>query len=127
MQATTRKTGVAAKRVLIVDDNVDLVQSMAHMLRHLGHQVDFAINAAAAIELAPVFKPDVVFLDIGLPDARGYEVALKFRRHPDLTGARIVMITGLGAQHRDAALASGGDEFLLKPLDPVTVARLLER
>ena len=62
-------------RVLVVDDNLDTVHSMAMLVKMMGHEVQFAINGFAALEVAREFRPDVVLLDIGLPDFSGCEIA----------------------------------------------------
>ena len=65
----------AARRVLVVEDHLDTVHSMAVMLKSMGHQVQFAINGFAAIDIARSFRPDYILLDIGLPDFKGDEIA----------------------------------------------------
>jgi len=59
------------RRVLVVEDNLDSVHSMAMLIKTMGHEVRFAINGFAALELAREFRPDVILLDIGLPDFKG--------------------------------------------------------
>jgi DNA-binding response OmpR family regulator len=61
-------------RILVVEDNLDSVHSLAMLLRDMGHEVEYAINGYAALSVAQVFKPEVVFLDLGLPGLDGFEV-----------------------------------------------------
>ena len=100
-------------RVLVVDDSLDMVQSMALLLRGLGHEVDFAINGHAAMEVARRFRPDVVLMDIGLPGMSGLEATRRLRER--LPGATVVAITVHdGEAQRAAAVAAGAVAFVAK-------------
>ena len=112
-------------RVLIVDDNLDQVHTMSYLLRDRGHHVDYAINGIVALDLAQRTRPEVVVLDIGLPDASGFLVARQLRRVPHLRNVWIIGVTGLAVE-RNEALASGFNELLKKPLDPNALEQLLE-
>ncbi len=116
----------APKRVLVVDDDLDTAHSMVRLVRLMGHECEFAINGIAALGIARRFKPEVVLLDIGLPDSRGWEVARQLRRIPELEGMRILAITGRTA-YDDArrSLEAGCDQHLSKPLGPDELERLL--
>jgi CheY-like chemotaxis protein len=116
------------KKVLVVDDDLDTAQSMVRLIRLMGHEVEFAINGIAALGIAQRFKPDIVLLDIGLPDSRGWEVARQLRRIPALEQVRILAITGRTA-YDDArrSLEAGCDQHLSKPLGPDELERLLAR
>ncbi len=111
-------------RVLVVDDNIDQVHTMAYLLKDLGHHVDFAINGIVALDLAQRTRPEVVILDVRLPDASGLELARQLRRNPELRTARIIGITGTPVK-REEALAAGFDELLQKPLDPSRLDEIL--
>ena len=115
-----------AKRVLVVDDDLDTAQSMVRLIRLMGHEVEFAINGIAALGIAQRFLPDVVLLDIGLPDSRGWEVARQLRRVPALKNTRILAITGR-TQLDDVkkSLEAGCDEHFRKPLSPDALEKLL--
>src|SRR5258707_5392436 len=94
MTATAHFTPATLRRkVLVVDDNIDHVRSIALLLRSSGHTVDYAINGIVALHMAQRFKPQVVLLDLGLPDVHGAEVARQIKRDPALKGVRIVAIT----------------------------------
>jgi CheY-like chemotaxis protein len=113
-------------RVLVVDDNLDTVQSMALLLRDMGHEVDFAINGHAAMEVARRFRPDVVLMDIGLPDANGLDIARKLKNEPGGKRMRIMAITGrTGTVDALRSYDAGCEEHLLKPLDPQVIESLL--
>ena len=63
------------RRVLVVDDHIDAAHSLAVLLRHMGHEVQYAINGYSALELADRFHPDVVFVDMVLPDFHGSDLS----------------------------------------------------
>ena len=112
--------------MLVVDDNLDTVHSMAVLIRSMGHEVQFAINALAAIDAARRFRPDIVFLDIGLPDMKGDELARQLKYEPGLESTRIIAITGLSVEAaRSRALEAGCVDIHVKPLDPARLESLL--
>jgi len=103
-------------RILVVDDNLDQVHSLAYLLKDNGHHVDYAINGIVALELAARIKPEVVLLDIFLPDGSGLKLVDRFRRISGLEQVHIIGITGLQVD-RAEVLAAGFDKLLTKPLD----------
>lgn len=106
------------KRILIVDDNEDGAITLAQLLELKGHEVQTAFNGVSAIENASQFNPDIVFLDIGLPDVNGYEVAKRLRALPQGKGFSLIALTGYGQAHdRQTALDSGFDDHFVKPID----------
>jgi two-component system CheB/CheR fusion protein len=112
--------------VLVVDDNRDLAESLAMILRLWGHDVSVAYDGTQALELARSHLPDVVFLDIGLPRLDGFEVARQMRADPDLCRALIVAITGYGREEdRQRSREVGIDLHLTKPVDPWELQPLL--
>jgi two-component system CheB/CheR fusion protein len=114
------------RRVLVVEDNLDAVHSMALLVKMMGHEVQFAINGFAALEIAREFRPDVVLLDIGLPDFNGCEIARQLRFEEALKDTRFVAISALPAQlYRQRALDAGCEEFYPKPIDPRVLETLL--
>jgi PAS domain S-box-containing protein len=114
------------RRVLVVDDNRDAADAMAVLLSVDGHQIEAAYDGASALACAAATLPDVVLLDIGLPDITGYEVARRLRSLDGGDRMTIVAISGWG-QARDKQLAfdSGFDAHLTKPADPSQVRALL--
>jgi CheY-like chemotaxis protein len=123
------KPGVAPKRrVLVVEDNLDSVHSMATLVKMMGHEVQFAINGFAALDIARSFRPDIILLDIGLPDFNGCDIARQLRWEEPLKNTRFVAISALPAeQYRQAALDAGCHEFYAKPIDPSVLEDLLSR
>jgi PAS domain S-box-containing protein len=108
---------ISGRRVLIVDDNADVVEVMAELLRLTGYQVAVALDAPEALRIAGRFQPEVAVLDIGLPVMDGYELARRLRlENPAL---RLVAVTGYGqAEDRERSRAAGFQEHLVKPVDP---------
>ena len=116
------KSGQSARRVLIVDDDVDATEMLADALRAAGHEVREEHDGASALVAAAQFQPDVVLLDLGLPGMDGIEVARRLRSYPQLGDVRIVALTGFGqksAQTRSAAV--GIESLLVKPVDMQTI------
>lgn len=102
------------RRILVVDDNLPAVRGLAQLLVLLGHEVQEAYNGASALQIDETFSPDVVILDIGLPDMTGYEVAVVLRERP---GARmLIALSGYGqAEDKEEARAAGFHHHLTKP------------
>lgn len=108
----------AGLRVLVVDDNVDAAETLGALLEYSGHQVRVAHNGAGAISSAREHLPQVVFMDIGLPDISGYDAALALRGIDGMAGARIIALTGWGTpSDKQRSSAAGFDQHLTKPVD----------
>ena len=103
-------------RILVVDDNLDRVHSMACLLKDMGHHVDYAINGIVALEIAQRTRPDVIVLDVLLPDTPGLALVREFRRQTEARSAYIIGIAGESLD-REQALAAGFDELLTKPVE----------
>jgi PAS domain S-box-containing protein len=114
---TTAPTQI--RRVLIVDDNVDAAESIATILKLSGCAVRCEYDGRSALDAARSYRPDIVVLDIGLPDITGYEVATQLRADPDLRRTPVVAVTGYGQEaDRKRSRESGIDHHLTKPVDP---------
>jgi len=115
-------------RVLVVDDNVDAAASLAELLTLEGSETAVAHDGPAAIARAQSFRPDAIFLDIGLPGMLGYDVCRVIRQQPGGKDMLIVALTGFGKDDdRQAALAAGFDRHLDKPVDPRLLRTILEQ
>jgi CheY-like chemotaxis protein len=105
-----------ARRILVVDDNLDAAELVAELLALQGHHVVVACNGVDALAVAGCLDPDVVFLDIGMPDMDGYQVASALRQSVRRSSACIMALTVWGnAQARAKARVSGFDSHLVKP------------
>ncbi len=112
----TRKP--VSKRILVADDNVDAAALLDELLRKQGHEVRVVHDGAGALRESAEFAPDVVLLDIGLPDMDGHEVARRLREQQSFRNVRLIAVTGFG-QEADArrAEAAGFHAHLVKPVD----------
>ncbi|MDN5871885.1 MAG: PAS domain S-box protein, partial [Nitrococcus sp.] len=120
-------TGSNARlRILIVDDNADAAKMASMLLRTWGHEVCVADDGAGALREAAEFHPQVILLDIGLPDMDGYEVARLIRKELQLKDMRIVAVTGYAQDSdRQRARQAGFDHHLTKPVEPSALKALL--
>ena len=113
-------------RLLIVDDNHDAAESLAMLLRLLGHDVQVAHEGPTALRLIGTLRPDLVFLDIGMPGMDGYEVARRIRNTPGNENVVLAALTGWGQmEDRRRTAAAGFNHHLVKPLEPKALGELL--
>ena len=114
-------------RVLVVDDNHDAAEAAAVFLAMAGHEVKAVADGAEALASAPVFAPDIVVLDIGLPVMDGYEVARRLREVPETRASLLIALTGYGQRNdRDRARDAGFDHHLTKPAEPDELLAIIE-
>lgn len=115
-------------RILVVDDNRDAATSFAMLLNIVGNITELAFDGVEALEKVALFKPDFVFLDIGLPQLNGYEVARRIRQELDEPRITLIAVTGWGQdEDRRRSKAAGFDHHLTKPVDFSTVQALLAK
>jgi len=113
-------------RVLVVDDNVDTVTTLALLVQESGHEVRTAYDGSAVLEAALDYRPNLVLLDIGLPGLNGFEVAKRLRQQPALQNAVLVAMTGYGRESdRQRSQEAGFDHHLVKPGDFGKVLQIL--
>ncbi len=115
-------------KILLVDDNEAFVNGLAELLAADGHAVRVCYSGAESLSVAPGFVPELVFLDMGLPDIDGCEVARRLRAEPGLASVRFVSISGCGPGLSPAK--SRGDYFfhtLTKPLKIEELEELITR
>ena len=116
------------RRVLVVDDNRDNADSLALLLTAAGHDVRAAYAGVEALQAGETFLPEVVLLDLGMPELTGYDVARRIREQVWGRSATLVAITGWGRERdRQLTREAGFDHHLIKPFDAGTLAELLER
>jgi two-component system CheB/CheR fusion protein len=109
---------LAGQRILVVDDNQDAADTLAMLLEMDGAQVRAVYDGPAALAALPGLRPDVVLLDLGMPEMDGIEVARRIRADRDWTGVRIVALTGWGQESdRERTREAGFDFHLTKPVD----------
>jgi signal transduction histidine kinase len=107
-----------AFRILVVDDSTDSATMLCELLEINGHTVMTSNTGQDALACAARFHPDIVFLDIGLPDMTGYEVAASLRRLPGIGAVKLVALTGYGQEKdKQHSKAAGFDHHLVKPIN----------
>jgi two-component system phosphate regulon response regulator PhoB len=113
--------------VLIADDEAHVVELVRVTLEDDRVRVVEAADGATALQLAEEFEPELVFLDVNLPDMSGLEVCRRIRREPRLAGSRVIMLTA-AAQQDDLVrgMAAGASYYLTKPFSPVRLLSLVE-
>ncbi len=115
-----------ARRVLVVEDNLDAAETMRDLLELSGFEVEIAGTGDAGVATARRFHPEVVLCDLGLPGMNGFEVAEALRHDPATAAARLIALTGYGDdEDRRRSHAAGFDLHLTKPVDPGLLRRLL--
>src|SRR5262245_45813787 len=104
--------------VLVVDDHHDTADALAMLLRWWGHEVIVAYDGASALEAARARPPDVVLLDIAMPELDGHQLARLLRADARTRHARLFALSGLmGDEDRRRSLEAGCDLHLVKPVD----------
>jgi PAS domain S-box-containing protein len=127
VSSAERAQSTQAWRVLVVDDNVDSADSIASLLESSGHDVKVAYSAEKALEMATDYQPEIMLLDIGLPEMDGYEVAKRLRQNPQLKDLRLIALTGYGQDSdRQRSREAGFDAHVVKPVDWRNLSELLE-
>ena len=107
-----------AKRILIVDDNADLLSVLRLGFSKAGYVARTAKDGAAALKKIAAFEPDVVLLDLVMPEMDGFAVCETLRKNPATKEIAVVVLTGLSSElSRFAGLESGADEYLTKPFN----------
>jgi len=110
-------SGNSAK-ILVVDDEPNIVLILEFLLQREGYHVEKAYNGLQALELANTFQPDIIVLDVMMPGMDGFEVARKMRSNPVLESAKIVFLTAKGTQRdKESGYANGAEYYMIKPFD----------
>jgi len=113
-------------RIVVVEDNEDSRELICELLAGEGYNCHTAATGPAGLALVNELRPDIVILDLGLPEVDGFEVARRIRRDPRHDGACLIALTGYGqSSDRAAAKEAGFDEHLVKPVQPEQLLRLL--
>ena len=117
----------ARRRVLVVDDNADSVESLAALIRLMGHECATALGGEEAVDMARVYRPDTILLDIGMPGMNGFDACRAIRAEAWGKEMLLVAVTGWGlADDRERTRAAGFDLHLVKPVEPSILGDLLQ-
>jgi CheY-like chemotaxis protein len=115
------------RRFLVVDDVRDAAETLAQFLSALGHEAEWLTDPREVVETARRLRPHLIFLDLGMPDIDGYELARTLRGEFGFDSLRLVAMTGHGLQeHRIASRQAGFDAHVTKPADPAVIESILE-
>ena len=115
-----------SRTVLVCDDERHILESVTYVVRQEGYQVLTAEDGEQALCRARSERPDLVVLDIQLPDKSGLEVCRELKSDPETRGIYVILLTALGRERdEEAGLQSGADEFLTKPFSPRELRRRL--
>jgi DNA-binding response OmpR family regulator len=105
-----------AQKVLIADDEPNIVTSLEYLMTRSGYEVQVARNGEEALALVATFMPDLVLLDVMMPQRSGYEVCQKMRERPEWRHIRIVMLSAKGREAEvSKGLSLGADAYVTKP------------
>jgi two-component system alkaline phosphatase synthesis response regulator PhoP len=116
---STTKSAVSAPKVLVVDDDSDIVELLEYNLTKEGYSVQTASNGKKAIEIAKTFLPDLILLDIMMPQLDGIETGRMLRQNPDIRNTYILFLTARSEEYSEvAAFDVGADDYITKPIKP---------
>lgn len=117
-----------SRKVLIVDDEPNIVTALEFLFRRSGYDVRLAANGAEALEQVDAYRPDVVLLDVMMPVKSGYEVCQKMRERPELAPIRIVMLSAKGSEAEiNKGLSLGADLYVTKPFSTQELVATIDR
>jgi signal transduction histidine kinase/DNA-binding response OmpR family regulator len=123
----TSEAPTTVRRILVADDNLDSADSLALMLEMLGHEVSSAHDGLEALEAAKRSKPELIFMDLGMPRMNGYDAARLIRSAPECDGVVLVALTGWGQEEdRRRSYEAGFDHHIVKPIDFAVVEKILD-
>ncbi len=106
-------------RILVIDDEEDVLNFITYNLKKDGYQIETAENGREGLDKAREFKPDLILLDVMMPDLDGIEVCRQLREDEDFDNTMIAFLTARGEDYTQvAALDHGGDDFIVKPIRP---------
>ena len=127
-QEAHEKEETMTLRILVVDDSRDAAESLAMLLNLNGHSVDIANDGLVALKSAEESRPDLIFMDIGMPKLNGYDAARRIREAPWGTGITLVAISGWGQDSdREKSRAAGFDAHLVKPVEFSALDQILSQ
>lgn len=117
-----------AKRVLIVDDEPNIVTALEFLLEKRGYEVKVATNGEVALAEVEAFKPDLVLLDVMMPKVSGYEVCQRMRANPQWQGIKIVMLSAKGREVEvSKGMSLGADLYVTKPFSSAELVATIDR
>lgn len=117
-----------AKRVLIVDDERNIVAALDYLLQRSGYEVRVASNGDEALREVETFRPDLVLLDVMMPQKSGYDVCRRIRARPEWAGVKILMLSAKGHEAEvSKGLSLGADLYVTKPFSNAELVSSIRR
>jgi CheY-like chemotaxis protein len=121
-------TALQSLRILVVEDDVDSANSLALLLRWMGHESHVAVDGIIALEIASVLQPDLMLIDLAMPNLDGCELAVRLRERAEFAKTPLVAVSGyVDSKHRQQAAEAGFDDFLGKPYTADDLLQLFAR
>lgn len=118
----------ASRKVLIVDDEANIVTALEFLFKRSGYDVRLATNGAEALDQVDLYRPDVVLMDVMMPVKSGYEVCQRMRERPDLANVKIVMLSAKGSEAEvNKGLSLGADLYIIKPFSTQELVATINR
>lgn len=115
-------------KIMIVDDEFFISRSLAFMLEKEGYECITANDGDEALKLVAQEKPNIMFLDINMPNKNGYEVCAEIKNNPETKNIVVIMLTAKGqVEFEDKGFEAGADDFLLKPYDPNLIIAMINK
>jgi DNA-binding response OmpR family regulator len=116
------------KKILVVDDDESLVGLLRTVLSSSGYNVETAISGAQALRLTRIFRPDLILMDIGLPDISGLEILRQIRAQADFKEIIVMLITGTtGLEMKIEGFNTGANDYISKPINPRELLLKIDR
>ena len=110
------------KKILIADDNENIREALTYLLEDEGYKLWLAKDGAEALRQARDVRPDILFLDIMMPEINGYDVCQTIKNDPDLRDIYVIMLTAKGqVSEQERGRAVGADEYIVKPFSPMEI------
>ncbi len=110
------------KRILIADDNENIREALTYLLEDEGYCLSIAKDGAETLVKVREARPDILFLDIMMPEMNGYDVCRTIKNDPDLRNIYVIMLTAKGqAAEQERGRAAGADEYIVKPFSPMEI------
>ncbi len=110
------------KKILIADDNENIREALTYLLEDEGYSLSLAKDGAETLAKAREVHPDILFLDIMMPEINGYDVCRIIKNDPDLKNIYVIMLTAKGqVAEQERGRAVGADEYIVKPFSPMEI------
>jgi DNA-binding response OmpR family regulator len=113
---------IEQKKILIADDNENIREALSYLLEDEGYKLWLAKDGADALKQVREVRPDVLLLDIMMPEINGYDVCRTIKNDPDLKKTYIIMLTAKGqVAEQERGKEVGADEYVVKPFSPMEI------